>query len=242
MKAVEHIINAFFDEVRGGIGGGPAAAAAAAATGSPIQILSLGAGFDTLYFRLHESGRLGAQDLIFEVDLPTVVQRKVALIQGSPELTSRLDPALSGPPDSAALAEAMRISEEMRQKRRKAKAAGAAGGSTGSSAGGSNASPSSWTQALGGGLFTHRYRLVGADLCQTALTSARLRAAGLQPDLPTLVITECVLTYLGPQPADAILGWAASYFEHVAVALYEQIHPSDAFGTVMQGHFLRQSE
>lgn len=244
---MDHILKAFLEEARNG--------AQPSAGVTPIQIVSLGAGFDTLYFRLHEAGLLGPQDVIYEVDLPKVAQKKATTIQQTPELSSRLDPPLNAVPDSAALAEAMRIHEESRQKRRKAKAAAAAaaaakglpppvssGTSHGASMGGSNASPAAWPQALGGGLYTQRYRLVGVDLCQTALTSARLRAAGVQPDLPTLVLTECVLTYLGPHPADAILGWVASYFDHVAVALYEQIIPSDAFGTFMQGHFLRQSE
>jgi tRNA wybutosine-synthesizing protein 4 len=246
MKAVQHIITSFLQEARNGsLAPTPAA--------QPIQIVSLGAGYDTLYFRLRQQGLLGPNDVVFELDLPKVAQKKAAMIEAAPELMKLMDPPLSGVPDGAALAEAMRVSEEIRAKRRKAKAAAAAakahnpflqppslGTSTEPSPSGSNQPLANWTHGMGGGMFTHRYRLIGADLCHTNLATARLRAAGLQPDLPTLVLTECVLTYLGPQHADSILAWIAAYFQNVAVALYEQIVPNDAFGTVMQTHFLRQ--
>ncbi|XP_062861714.1 tRNA wybutosine-synthesizing protein 4 isoform X2 [Trichomycterus rosablanca] len=46
------------------------------------QILSLGAGFDSLYFRLHAEEAL-QNVIIFEVDFPDVARRKAALINGS---------------------------------------------------------------------------------------------------------------------------------------------------------------
>ncbi|XP_067843944.1 tRNA wybutosine-synthesizing protein 4 isoform X2 [Heptranchias perlo] len=49
------------------------------------QILSLGAGFDSLYFRLKANGEL-KNVIMYEVDFPDVVQRKVTLIKNNPEL------------------------------------------------------------------------------------------------------------------------------------------------------------
>ncbi|KAI1885314.1 hypothetical protein AGOR_G00218870 [Albula goreensis] len=49
------------------------------------QVLSLGAGFDSLYFRLHAEGAL-EKVVVFEVDFPDVAQRKAALINGSSHL------------------------------------------------------------------------------------------------------------------------------------------------------------
>lgn len=46
------------------------------------QILSLGAGFDSLYFRLYSSGVL-SRAVVFEVDFPDVAQRKCALIKSN---------------------------------------------------------------------------------------------------------------------------------------------------------------
>ncbi|KAM4609435.1 tRNA wybutosine-synthesizing protein 4 [Polymixia lowei] len=63
------------------------------------QILSLGAGFDSLYFRLHAEGALD-RTVVFEVDFPDVARRKAALISGNITLREKLDshpPSLTGP-------------------------------------------------------------------------------------------------------------------------------------------------
>ena len=44
------------------------------------QIVSLGAGFDSLYFRLHGEGAL-QKLVVFELDVPDVARRKAALIK-----------------------------------------------------------------------------------------------------------------------------------------------------------------
>ncbi|XP_048883416.1 tRNA wybutosine-synthesizing protein 4 isoform X1 [Brienomyrus brachyistius] len=64
------------------------------------QVLSLGAGFDSLYFRLHAEGALSAA-VVFEVDFPEVVQRKAALISNTDLLKESLgDWSLSQPADT----------------------------------------------------------------------------------------------------------------------------------------------
>ncbi|KAJ8255237.1 hypothetical protein GJAV_G00202630 [Gymnothorax javanicus] len=54
------------------------------------QVLSLGAGFDSLYFRLRAEGVL-TQAVVFEVDFPDVVRRKAALINASDQLKGSLE-------------------------------------------------------------------------------------------------------------------------------------------------------
>lgn len=50
-------------------------------------MVSLGAGWDSLYFCLKDAGLLaGSGGRFFEVDLPEVASRKAALISGSAEL------------------------------------------------------------------------------------------------------------------------------------------------------------
>ncbi|NXN15922.1 TYW4 protein, partial [Indicator maculatus] len=49
------------------------------------QILSLGAGFDSLYFRLKDLGLL-SHTVVYEVDFPSVASQKAALIRGVEEL------------------------------------------------------------------------------------------------------------------------------------------------------------
>ncbi|KAM3861873.1 LOW QUALITY PROTEIN: tRNA wybutosine-synthesizing protein 4 [Diretmus argenteus] len=58
------------------------------------QILSLGAGFDSLYFRLHAEGVLD-RAMVFEMDFPDVAQRKAALISANITLRGKLDSYLS---------------------------------------------------------------------------------------------------------------------------------------------------
>ncbi|XP_028663349.1 tRNA wybutosine-synthesizing protein 4 [Erpetoichthys calabaricus] len=62
------------------------------------QILSLGAGFDTLYFRLKASGLL-KDVMFFEVDFEDVVKRKAALIKADSRLQEILEDAELVPHD-----------------------------------------------------------------------------------------------------------------------------------------------
>ncbi|RVE61161.1 hypothetical protein OJAV_G00168000 [Oryzias javanicus] len=62
------------------------------------QVLSLGAGFDSLFFRLHADALLDRTS-VFELDFPDVAHRKAALISSSEPLKERLgcfSPPLSG--------------------------------------------------------------------------------------------------------------------------------------------------
>ncbi|XP_076012442.1 tRNA wybutosine-synthesizing protein 4 [Genypterus blacodes] len=63
------------------------------------QILSLGAGFDSLYFRLHADGALDGV-VVFEVDFHDVSRRKAALISSNATLREKVDlhlASLTGP-------------------------------------------------------------------------------------------------------------------------------------------------
>lgn len=52
-----------------------------------LQILSLGAGFDSLYFRLKDMGLLH-HSVVYEVDFPNVTRQKAALIKRVKELSA----------------------------------------------------------------------------------------------------------------------------------------------------------
>ena len=60
-------------------------------TNSPCQIVSLGAGFDTSYFRLKKLGMLDDCKFV-EVDFPDVARRKRGLIQQNSQLQELLGP------------------------------------------------------------------------------------------------------------------------------------------------------
>lgn len=87
-RAVRHCVRAFLER-------------ACAAPGAPrAQILSLGAGSDSLYFRLKAAGRL-SWAAVWEVDFPDVARRKAERIRETPELCALTGPFQSGGPASA---------------------------------------------------------------------------------------------------------------------------------------------
>ena len=80
------------------------------------------------------------------------------------------------------------------------------------------------------------YRLLTADLRDIAGLNAALVAAGADPNVPTLLLSECVLVYLEPEESCAIIAWAARAFSRSVFVTYEQVRPHDAFGVVMSRH------
>ncbi|XP_022109224.1 tRNA wybutosine-synthesizing protein 4-like [Acanthaster planci] len=154
------------------------------------QIISLGAGFDSAFFRLRASGLL-INATFFEVDFPDVVRRKATIIKTTTELRQQLG-------------------EEM-----------------------------SSAQETQGGIFltSHGYHLLGVDLADLPHLQSCLKQTGIDYQLPTLLLSECVLTYMEVRSSDAVIQWAASSFSNAVFLTYEQIHPSDAFGMVMRRHF-----
>ncbi|NWI57022.1 TYW4 protein, partial [Calyptomena viridis] len=153
------------------------------------QILSLGAGFDSLYFRLKDVGLLH-HTVVYEVDFPDVVCQKAALIKGMKELSALV-------------------------------------GDTGGEGSGAIA------------LSGEDYKLLGVDLSELSELERALEEAGLDNEIPTLFIAEVVLTYMENSRSDAVVQWAAQRFPRACFLLYEQVHPEDPFGRVMQQHFLQ---
>lgn len=153
------------------------------------QILSLGAGFDSLYFRLHADGALD-RAAVFEVDFPDVAQRKTALINSNITLRGMLDTDLL--------------------------------------------SPAGPVHVLSG-----QYRLLGVDVREESQVEETLGAAGLDWAAPTLILSEVVLTYMETKWSDFLIRWAAKLLPQSLFVMYEQIHPHDPFGRIMQDHFLK---
>ncbi|XP_033472788.1 tRNA wybutosine-synthesizing protein 4 [Epinephelus lanceolatus] len=153
------------------------------------QILSLGAGFDSVYFRLHAAEALD-RAVVFEVDFPDVSRRKAALINSNNTLREMLDPHLP---------------------------------------------------SLTGPVFVSsgQYRLLGVDVREESQVEEALGAAGLDWAAPTLILSEVVLTYMETQWSDAVIRWASKHLPQSLFVMYEQIHPHDPFGRIMQDHFLK---
>lgn len=63
----------------------------------------------------------------------------------------------------------------------------------------------------------------------------------LQGDTLRLLYDEWALNIISyaqsPNRSDALIHWAAAHFPQACFLLYEQVHPEDPFGHVMQQHF-----
>ncbi|XP_032364842.1 tRNA wybutosine-synthesizing protein 4 isoform X3 [Etheostoma spectabile] len=92
------------------------------------QILSLGAGFDSAYFRLHADEALD-RAVVFEVDFPDVARRKAALIKSNNTLRGMLDPHLPSRtgPEYVASSRYHLLGVDVREESRVEEALGAAG-------------------------------------------------------------------------------------------------------------------
>lgn len=157
------------------------------------QIISLGAGSDTRFFRI--AARYGGDVVYHEIDFAINAAAKVAKILG----TSNLKAAVQVANPKAADVE---IAEGQ--------------------------------QALySASLNVHPLDL--RDLVSPAAPPAPLR--NLDPSLPTLILSECCLTYLPVSAANSVLSHFLSSVLHdstpAAALFYEPILPRDAFGQTM---------
>ncbi|CAG2220229.1 LCMT2 [Mytilus edulis] len=113
------------------------------------QILSLGAGFDSAYFRLKSQGLI--DDVMFcEIDFCDVVKRKHTVISTNSTLNSLIPGYFTQSEKEDPLIE----------------------------------------------INTDGYKLLGVDLTQHNTLEALLKICGIDFDNPTLLLSECVLTYM----------------------------------------------
>jgi len=73
-------------------------------------------------------------------------------------------------------------------------------------------------------------------LTSTSPSSPSLEGPLLSPDLPTLLLFECVLVYVTPEASVALIQWFADYSASSSVlgaVVYEMFGLNDSFGNVM---------
>lgn len=75
------------------------------------------------------------------------------------------------------------------------------------------------------------YKLFAADVRDKVVIEKLL--SGVQKDLPTLVLTECLLVYMRSEDSEMILSNFARLFLNVGFVNYEMIGPDDKFGQQM---------
>lgn len=141
------------------------------------QIVSLGAGSDTRFFRLWSKSHFKGTELEYhELDFEANVNEKRSTIRNSPQLSGYV---------------------------KQAEQEGA------------------------------MYRLNALDLRDLTAKSPPI-IPGLDPELPTLLLSECCLCYLPPDAASSVLHYfSMNIKDSLAVILYEPIRPFDAFGKTM---------
>jgi len=83
--------------------------------------------------------------------------------------------------------------------------------------------------------------LVGCNMVNLEELQGKLQAAGIDWDIPTIVLTECSLTYVEVAEADRLTSWLSRKFPNLLLVDYEQINPGDAFGRVMTSHFAKRN-
>ncbi|XP_008566688.1 PREDICTED: leucine carboxyl methyltransferase 1 [Galeopterus variegatus] len=82
-------------------------------------------------------------------------------------------------------------------------------------------------------LNSKRYAIIGADLRDLSELEEKLKKCNMNTQLPTLLITECVLVYMTPEQSASLLKWAANSFETAMIINYEQVNMDDRFGQIM---------
>ncbi|MFH4983633.1 hypothetical protein AB6A40_010342 [Gnathostoma spinigerum] len=158
--------------------------------GSSSQIISLGAGFDTLYWRLKRDGRKFKK--FVEVDFSSVTAKKIRNIRK---------------PSASELVAA--FSDKLVE--------------------------SSHTDLHAGD-----YHLIGADLRQSREFREKLESTGIDFNLPTLCLAECVLVYMSSEQSGRLISDLAFWLSTAMFVNYEQVAISDSFGDVMRKNLERR--
>ncbi|KAJ0407806.1 hypothetical protein ATCC90586_006282 [Pythium insidiosum] len=161
---------------------------------TPLQIVSLGAGFDTLFFRL--MAQRVAQPIRFvEVDCAAIASAKAEIL-GRDDTSRTLFAGLRVRRLDANADASYELPDER-----------------------------------------STLSLVSRDLGDTPRLEAAWTACGLDPASPTLVIAECVVSYLEPSRGTSLLQSLARWFHDAAIAMYDPIALDDAFGATEQQYF-----
>lgn len=150
------------------------------------QIVNIGCGSDTLYWRLRDAGH--QISTFVETDFPDITAKKAFIVNKVPALKK------------------LAVGEE----------ASLTVANKGTDIHGSN------------------YHLVAGDLRKfDELEPKLLNDCGLDSNLPTLILSECVLVYLPPEKAANVLSWFSAKFKTSLVVNYEQVNLHTRFAQVM---------
>lgn len=75
-----------------------------------------------------------------------------------------------------------------------------------------------------GSILCDEYSLVPADLRDLEAVEAALKLAGLCSELPTLILSECVLVYLPTEDSQKLVSSLGRQLPNAAFVVYEQVN------------------
>lgn len=79
-------------------------------------------------------------------------------------------------------------------------------------------------------IVTEEYVLIPGDLRESELIVRELQQTGFRPDVPTLILAECVLVYMPPEDSQALVSKLGSLCSTAAFVIYEQVNICLALG------------
>uniref|UniRef100_A0A671LSW7 Leucine carboxyl methyltransferase 1 n=1 Tax=Sinocyclocheilus anshuiensis TaxID=1608454 RepID=A0A671LSW7_9TELE len=82
-------------------------------------------------------------------------------------------------------------------------------------------------------LDSDRYCIIGADLRDFPTLEEKLKKFQINPELPTLFLSECVLVYMTTEQSSKLVHWVADTFPTAMFINYEQVNMNDRFGEIM---------
>lgn len=160
--------------------------------GRSMQIISLGAGTDTRYWRLREK-QIHRNLLYHEIDFPAVSRQKLAAIRSSKGLSPR----------GSSFQILHHVVPEL------------------------NPDKYMWGFFRDGVMKTEGYLFHPVDLRKP------FRIDNLRTDVPTLLISECCLCYLGATEAQNAIQYFTNLIPTIGIAIYEPTNPTSEFGRQM---------
>ena len=72
-------------------------------------------------------------------------------------------------------------------------------------------------------LHAGQYHIVAADLRNVSELTKKLSECGIDFELPTCFLTECVLVYMPPEASENLLRWIPERFKSAFFVNYEQV-------------------
>eukprot|EP00090_Calanus_glacialis_P015692 TRINITY_DN24733_c0_g1_i1.p1 TRINITY_DN24733_c0_g1~~TRINITY_DN24733_c0_g1_i1.p1 ORF type:complete len:629 (-),score=193.20 TRINITY_DN24733_c0_g1_i1:23-1909(-) len=89
------------------------------------------------------------------------------------------------------------------------------------------------------GIVSENFTLFACDLANQVEFKQKLSNLGFDFQLPTVILSECVITYMDEKDSTNLIKFLGSNLKHAAFCVYEQIRPHDGFGQFMVAHFVK---